>query len=234
MKFTTSLNLVFLISLAAACGQNVFNQLESNKDPAEEATRALDEEKFETAISILNAAIQDEPNNYVYISLLASAYAQKAGVDTMNFALEMASGTGNSDGGITGLFGAVPEATSVNISTLSQAVTLMDSIPLGNQTAGDQFKSSMFYTSLMTMQTKSLDTDGDGVLSDAELLANLNDSNASEIINSILGAENALASYSADDGTGTAASNVSDIKSQIDAQDGSTDAEKLRNYLSSN
>ena len=224
---------IILFSLwISSCGNSIFEAAEPTKDPAEEATRALEEGDYETAISVLTSALESEPTNYQYVSLLASAKAQKAGVDTMDFALEMASGN-TSDSGITGLFSVVSDATADNLTALGEAVDLMDTIPSSDQTAADQFKTSMFYTSLMTMRTKALDTDGDGVLSAEELANNLNDSNASDIINSIVGAEDALANYTADDGTGDAAGNVSAIKDAIDSQDGATDAEKLRNYLGS-
>ena len=216
-----------------ACGTNSFAPYDTSADPAEEAARALDEGKSDKALEILDEALASDPNNYVYISLKASAKAQSAGVDTMDFALAMAE-EGVSTGGIVGLFSVVPAASASNISLLQEAVTLMESIPSAQLTAGDQFKASMFNTCLMTLHTKALDTDGDGVLSAAELLANLNDSNASDIINSIVGAEDALANYTATDGTADAAGNVSQIKADIDSQAGSTDAEKLRNYLGSN
>ena len=222
----------FAAHLLFSCGTNTFEQVETTKDVAEEATRALDEQKSDKAISILTEALVDDPTNYQYISLLASAKAQKSGVDTMDFALSMASGNSDSGNAITGLFGVVPDATDEAISLLSEAVTHMDSIPSAELIPADQFKSSMFYSSLMTMQTKALDSDGDGVLSAEELLA-MSEAEASTIINSITGAESAIANYSASDGTGTAATNVGQIKSDIDGQAGSTDAEKLRNYLGS-
>ncbi|SMF21853.1 hypothetical protein [Pseudobacteriovorax antillogorgiicola] len=229
MRIRLSSMVVLHFVFAVSCGTNTFEQIESSKDTAEEASRALDDQNYSKAISILETALQDEPNNYQYTSLLASAKAQQAGVDTMDFALSMASSGGIAS--IVGLFDVVPDASNENIVLMQEAVALMDSIPLAEQIAADQFKASMFYTSLMTMQTKALDTDGDGVLSSDELAANLSESNASDIINSIVGAENALASYTAEDGTATAASNVSQIKSDIDNQEGSSDAERLRNYL---
>jgi hypothetical protein len=127
----------------------------------------------------------------------------------------------------------MPEANSTRISLLSEAVTLLESIPAAEKKGGDQFKLGMFYTSLMTLRTKSIDGDGDGSLS-AEEIANLDDETAVAILSDILEAESSLADYGAEDGTQDAAGQVSTIKSQIDSQPGDSDAEKLRNFLSNN
>ena len=79
-------HLFFIAFLVVGCGTNIYEQFD-DQDPGEVATVALDEGNSDKAIEVLTAALNDDPANPELISLLASAKAQKAGVDTMDFAL---------------------------------------------------------------------------------------------------------------------------------------------------
>lgn len=227
-----SILLIIVMSLPACGTNNLFSELETGDHTAEEASQALDSGNYEKAISILSKALEGDASNYQYISLLASAKAQAAGVDTMDFALTLISPDSATTGdGITALFGVVPNATTETIALLEEAISLMASIPTADLIEADEFKSSLFYAALMTMRTKLLDADGDGQLSATEL-ASLDDTAAAAIMTAIIGADSAISAISSSDGIGSAATNISDIKSNIDAQAGSTDAERLSNYLS--
>ncbi len=221
---------LLLVMNLGGCGTNIYQQFD-NEDPAEAASAALDEEKSDKAINILEAAIKEDPLNYELVSLLASAKAQKGGVDTMDFALNMASSGGTGD--IVGLFTVVPEATTSNISLLQEAVNLLESIPEADLYEADRFKLSMFYTSLLTLRTKLFDSNGDGSLSAEELLE-LDDASAVQILQDLVSAQSTISNYSSDDGTQDAASNVNTIATAINDQEGATDAEKLRNFLDNN
>src|SRR6478735_12133111 len=98
--------LALLVAGIPACSSNFFEAV-ADPEPADEATAALDEHRSDDAISILEKALRKEPENWLYVSLLASAKAQKAGVDTTDIALEMANGndTGDTPGNpLTALF----------------------------------------------------------------------------------------------------------------------------------
>lgn len=218
-----------LLLLLSGCSANVF-EVVADPDPAEEATVALDEHKSDEAISILEKALQKAPDNTLYISLLASAKAQKAGIDTTDIALEMAKGGETSGNALTSLFSILPTATTEVIALLVEATGLLATIPSDELKEGDVFKVSMFNTALTALQAKYFDADGDGQFS-VEELENLDEDAAITILNSLLNAESAAAIYQSSGGTGDATGNVSQIKSQIDAQPGDTQAEKLRNFL---
>ena len=79
--------LVFFL-LQISCGKNA--AVSNKKDPAEDATLALEDGNPEKAISILEDALKDDADNYKLTSILASAYAQKAGIDPLSFALKLA------------------------------------------------------------------------------------------------------------------------------------------------
>lgn len=220
---------LLLLLGTSACGTNLFEAV-AEPDPADEATAALDERKSDDAITILEKALQKEPENWLYVSLLASAKAQKAGVDTTDIALEMAKGGESSGNPLTALFTVLPAATEDVIDLLGESTELLASIPADQLEEGDTFKISMFNTAFTALQAKFFDADGSGSFT-AEELQNLDEEAAINILNSLLNAENAATIYQSSGGTGDATSNVSQIRSQIDAQPGETQAEKLRSYL---
>lgn len=222
---------LLLLLACSACGTNLF-QAVADPEPADAATAAMDERKSDKAISILEKALQKEPENWLYISLLASAKAQKAGVDTTDIALEMAKGGETSGNPLTALFSILPTPTEAVIDLLAESTALLATIPLDQLEEGDTFKISMFNTALTAIQAKYFDADGSGSFS-IEELQNLDETAAINILNSLLSAESAATIYQSAGGAGSATGNVSQIRSQIDAQPGATPAEKLRSYLGS-
>jgi predicted nucleic acid-binding Zn-ribbon protein len=222
---------LLLLLACNACGTNLF-QAVADPEPADEATAAMDERKSDKAIAILEKALQKEPENWLYISLLASAKAQKAGVDTTDIALGMAKAGEISGNPLTALFIVLPTPTDELIDLLAESTALLASIPLDQLEEGDTFKISMFNTALTALQAKYFDADGSGSFS-VEELQNLDERAVINILNSLLNAESAASIYQSSGGTGSATGNVSQIRSQIDAQAGETLTEKLRNYLGS-
>ncbi|HYX33079.1 MAG TPA: hypothetical protein VE954_08175 [Oligoflexus sp.] len=220
---------LLLVLLLSGCSSNLFESV-ADPDPADEATAAMDERKSDDAIDILEKALQKEPENWLYVSLLASAKAQKAGVDTTDIALEMAKGGESSGNPLTALFTVLPSATSDVLDLLQEATELLASIPADQLEDGDAFKISMFNTAFTALQAKYFDADGSGSFS-VEELQSLDEEAAINILNSLLNAESAATIYQSAGGTGDATSNVSQIRTQIDAQPGDSQAEKLRSYL---
>ncbi|MFW7377592.1 MAG: tetratricopeptide repeat protein [Oligoflexus sp.] len=226
--------LTLTISLAVfSCGSNVFEGIDP-AEPAEEATVALEEQKPDKAIQILENALRADPENPTLLSLLASAKAQLAGVDTIDLALSMISSESSAESeanDIEKLFAVMPAATLENIQLLSESVEIMNTIPAVDQLNSDRFKLSMFFTSLMTLRTKFYDADGDGQLGPEELLE-LDDEAAVAILEDLFAAETSLANNQNDGENGGVADKVSAIRSKIDTEEGASDAERLRNFLS--
>lgn len=227
--------IISMFTLLMACGANPYKSYEK-KDPAEDATVALENNDANKAISILTSALEGDPTNTTYKSILALAYAQHAGIDPLTLAQKMGGSSSSqstaaaSGNGLTSLFSVMPDATDANISDVDTAIALLISIPAPRITA-DTLKLAMFQIASMTLRSKQLDTDGDGVLSASELLQ-MSISSATAILSQLAAAAGV---YSGTTSTSTtdqaAAAQITKIQTAIQAESGTTDQEKLQSYL---
>lgn len=236
MRITSS-TLLFasLCSFLTGCGGNLFSSTEA-KDPAEDAAIALEKGDENKAISILEDALQGDPGNSRYLSILSSAYAQRAGVEPLTIAQGMASkqsgeGDAQSQSGLVELFGIMPPATIRSLEDIDYSMSLLAQIDADARTNGDLFKIAIYQTCSMVMHMKILDTDGDGQLS-LEEITNLSDLSAGGLLSQLAGAQAILASQGADSETmAKVAESLTQYQTQIDAAPGATQEEKLRNYM---
>ena len=237
---------LFFFLLLFGCGSSVFKAVEKD-DPAVDATLAIEQNRPQDAIDILTSALEGDPNNYQYLSILSSAQAQLVGVDFVRVILKMATSSSDSSetatssstptagntNSVTPLFSALPDATDANMTGLDTAIATLETIPPGARTAADNYKLTIFYTARLGLRTKSFDKDGDGQVTPVELLE-LDSEDAIAIITSIVSAEEAIAqAIDGSESTTASSEKISEIKAAIDASEGATDAEKLQNYLGS-
>jgi hypothetical protein len=232
--------LSLVAALASGCGVNVLASGEA-KDPAEDAAIALENDDPDKAIDLLESALDDDPDSPKLLSLLSAAYAQRAGIEPLQFAQRMiAKQVGDSSddsseaapastGGFTGMFDLMPEPTPGVLEDIDRAVEILAvDLPHDAWLAGDPFKYALYQTASIILHTKALDTNGDGVLSAAEVLG-LSDGGATAILAQLASASGTL---SAGEGTeAKAAASIAKYQTQIDAMPGDTQEEKLRNYL---
>lgn len=227
------MRVLFLFGLVfcCSCSSNSFEPLDK-ADPAEAALAAMDSHKSDEAIRILEGGLRKNEQDWILVSLLASAKAQKAGVDTTDIALQMAEQGGESASGnaITALFTVLPPASADIIALLAESTALLASIPNEELVEGDLFKISIFNTALTALQAKLYDANGDGKFTVEELL-NLDEKAAISILESLLNAENAASIYQSSGGSATSTGSVSQIRTQIDAETGANQAEKLKSFL---
>lgn len=242
--YTRHLGLLLTLACAlgvSACGSNIFATGEA-KDPAEDATIALDDDNPTKAIDILESALADDPENGRYLSILSTAYAQRAGVDLLSFARSLApsgdddddSGEGGGDSssaGITQLWGVMPEATDDVLSDIDRAVLILTTeIPADQHQPGDTFKLGLYQMASISLHTKALDTDGDGALSPEEIL-DLSSASAASLLLQLASAGATLATGEGDTSQAAAAERVASYQAAIEASPGDTQEDKLRNYL---
>ena len=233
MKLTI---ITWAFALLTSCGANPYKSYEK-KDPAEDATVALENNDADKAISILTSALEGDPGNTTYMSILALAYAQHAGIDPLTLAQKMGGSTSStatsaaSGNGLTSLFGIMPDATDANISDVDTAVSLLLAIPTAQRITADTLKLAMFQIASMTLRSKQLDTDGDGVLSPSELL-HMSPSSAKAILSQLASAASAYSGSSTSSTTDqAAAAQITKIQTAIQAEPGANDQEKLQSYL---
>ena len=235
------MTLVLMGSLA--CGKNLFKS-GVKKDPAEDATLALEKNDPDSAISILESALVKDPSNAQYLSILATAYASRAGIDPLVLGSKFAvSGAGlldssSSTSSITSLFSVMPDATPLVISDIDHAVSILNNqIPVSLRQPGDVFKTAIYMTASMVLHTKALDSLHTGTLTPADI-AKLSDADADAILNNLGAAATLLAGNGTATGNASAsqvaAAALSKYSTQIAAQPGDTNAAKLRNYLAAN
>jgi thioredoxin-like negative regulator of GroEL len=165
-----------VVCYAVGCGSasnNMFEAIEED-DAAQDATNAMENNKPDKAIIILEKALSSDPENYKLISLLSAAYAQKYGVDLISLALELADSDSESksqessaatseeqspgnQSALTALWPILPEATEVTLAGIQHALDLLMSIPAAARTNADHFKLGILSTVNVSMQLKSLD-----------------------------------------------------------------------------
>ncbi|MGE0174253.1 MAG: hypothetical protein AB7T49_15760 [Oligoflexales bacterium] len=242
-------SLIFSI-LLAACGSNIFKSVDKS-DPGEDATVAMENGNPQKAISILEKAIEDEPENYRYYALLAAAMAQKYGVSVIQIALKMGESDEEEEGAsddqaivqeeeeedgdssssdVTKLFPVLPVPSDENIDGIKEAIETLGLIPSEELREADVFLLSLLNTAILALRTKTLDTDGDGQLSPVELL-DLNEDTAVLILEDLISASEALAAGGGSGGSEVAREKLEAIQEAIASQEGETDAERLRNFF---
>lgn len=221
-----------LALLFFACGQNAFESSEPS-DPAEDATIALENDDPDGAIEILETELENDPGNPQLLSILSLAYAQRAGVEPLEFAQNFSKNAGNTESNsqFTILFAIMPDPTASNISDIDQAVSILNSIPLEDRLPGDAFKLAMFNTAAVVLRTKAFDADLDGDLT-AEELANLSDEDAAALLAQInLAGEQLGQSADGSESNQKAQEAFDNFTSELNSADGSTEGEKLKNFL---
>jgi hypothetical protein len=222
--------LVIAIGLSLlGCDSNVYEAVEEPK-PADQAAAYMDQQKPDEAISVLSKALKDNPADYQLISMMASAKAQKAGVDTFDLIIRLASEGVSGSNGLTAMFSVLPPVTTENRQLMLEVVNLLASIPPSSRTDADNLKATLFNASFTALQAKFFDADGDGAFTVDEL-TKLDDESANAIINSLFDAQNSAVLFQGAEDNGIAAEKVEEIKAELDAQPGATTAEKLRNLL---
>lgn len=216
-----------LLSALGGTYKAVFNGINADSDLTA-AELSLREE--------LNKIKTDKPEAPNWVSILGSAQAQKAGIDILAIILELAKGESESTsaGGseFEKLFPVLPEGTSENSFNLGFAIALMNSIGSETLTKADNFKQGIFLTSRTALFIKSVDKDGDGVVSPLEVL-DINDSSAEDIVNTLSQAISTInaAGIGVGSRSETSANQVEEIKKQIEESEGESIGDKLRNFI---
>lgn len=200
----------------------------------EKARQALDDEDYPKAIELYTQLIQDDPESYERYRFLAAAYAAEAGFDI----IEVAKGSG-SLGGSSSLLDSLgsflpKDPTIEQLESMRLSKDTLLSIPAEYRSkdntevayASGAAVQLEFYQSayaIMYLNRFSSSTSAGGL--DQDKLQTMTDADVDNILNN-------LTQVAASGGTGVPAA-AQAVLSKVDQQDGTSNKDKLINYLNS-
>ena len=142
-----------LLLYATACGRNVVETYAPANDQ-EKAELDMEASRYEAASEKLLKVLSETPENYNARSLLAAAYAARAGITTLSL-IKNATSLGSS--GATGLRGyttILPTATSDVLAFMELACDAMAKIPVEDRTTEMKLQYGLFFSSYAFLQIK--------------------------------------------------------------------------------
>lgn len=239
-----SIRLLVLIMMSYlmgwGCGSENVATPYASLTKAEQARKALDEERFADAVKLYGEAIAKDPENYELYRFQAAAYAGQAGFDVFDVIANTLSGSGGDSGGDSGggamtqLGDVVPaNPTRDQLNALGAARDVLLSIPAAHRDASNtdvegaasaSFQLTLYQTaySLMYMNLFT-QVEADGQL-DQERLESMTDEDVTAILHNL----SSVASESDDPAIAEEAQTVLDT---IDQQEGGSQREKLIAYM---
>lgn len=224
----------FILCLLVACQKNHGTTYES-PTVEQEAEALMNDGDYNGAIALLEPVVAGDPEGHARKPLLAAAYAASIGVDLIGILKKaLTSDSGESTSVFEQIASFLPEDSDEDdLATLKKAVTILESIPedqLG--TDGDpkygisaEFQLVLYRTIYATLLLEVLVGISENI--DLDRIRNLSDAEILEILNSLAGAA----------GTGNSAAaealseNAAETLAAIRSSEGSTDQERLANYM---
>lgn len=235
--------------LAAACGPVDDNAADCDKGAAgipcikrtndENARIALDDGDFATAITLLEEEVAADPENYQRFTLLAAAYAGRAGISILGIATSNFSSGGGSLIDSVSAFLPTPQdigdaAYAVAVTDVQSAVTRLSLIPaeFRTNTATEKYSSSavlqlnLYQTVYSVMYLNKFAVSATTGQFDATKLATMTEADAEIVIANLAAVASAQAA-----GDPALQAKVSDALGKIQAAEGTSTKEKLAAYL---
>jgi hypothetical protein len=215
------------LSSLTGCGSgNVFSNAVKRSE-TDKAQAAIESGDTDTAISALNDYLKKNPNDASARSMLANAYLKKSGVDLLKIGTSISSGGGGSQSEWGTLSSALPAGTAENVANVQAAVQALSSIPADQRTDEQNYQLAIAQTTLAVTVAKKAAGDTTGQMTE-EKIDQISDSDALTIYNALKGSKDATGAMTNPD---SSLSKVGSISDGIDSQSGTTEAERLRNYL---
>ena len=231
------------MSLIGGCGQDNMFACDDQGTPShcveqsddEKAMAALEDNDLDTAETILERLIGEEPRQYFRYPRLAAVYARQAGFDLLT-----ATSAGSQGGDFLDQVAVflpdpkvVPSAAYDGfVDKMEQAKQTLQAMPGAERIAGEKFygASASFqltlYSSALSVMLLNKFTPSGDALADQQRLESLTIEDAAEIISSL---KDAAVTSAQDDPEVSA--KINGILAEVDQQEGDDDQERLRSYL---
>lgn len=212
----------------------------SERTRDEEIRRALDDGDLASAVTHLEEAIAEEPENYNRYSLLGAAYAAVAGFDIFNV-VQAQFGGSSSIFDVMKNFLPDPVALTAteydtSLGNMKKSIDILTAIPAEkrSQTSGERYATSAslqltLYQSAYSIMyiNKFAYTAESGSNLDIAKLESMSDADAEAILANLAAA---AAVQQGEQGQGVSTA-VGEAQAAIDATEGATTKEKLVNYM---
>lgn len=228
------LGVTFAWSLLACGSENIAS---SSAEPTSEqrAQQLMNDGDYAGAIEILAPLVADEPEVYGRMPLLAAAYAGAAGIDLFAV-LESQIGSSGEGSIFNQVFQFLPaEIGSDNLDRMELSIATLEAIPANQRgSEGDpefgesaEFQLVLYQSLYSTMLLgQYVDVDLDGSLNPSDL-DSMSDAEVAALFDSLEQASQNGTSGQSAEVSGQADQTLADIG----ASEGSSDRERLQNYL---
>lgn len=228
---------IILVNSLASCGSENLAKGRVEEDTDDKITYAMNNDDFDTAITLLEQQIESYPEEYQRFALLGAAYAARAGVSILAMVkAQFSSGSTGSGGSslVSQLSSFIPTTpTAQNLSDLKTGLDRLQAIPAAERAEGTEekygqsasFQLTLYSAAYSVMYMSQFTSAVTGDFDPAKV-ATMSDADVENILDALI-----LAAAS---GTGPAAGLgdvIDEALVQIEQQPGSTTREKMVNYM---
>lgn len=216
---------VFLFSwlfLVTSCGDNLFESTHE-KTAKEKAKTLLADGDCAAAQTELSSYLADSPDDSEAVSMYSVAVLQCTEIDSVSVITSGAEGFDK-------LIASMPEGTQENVDKLQSALDALKSIPDSQRTSEQNYQIAVVSASLAATTAKLVATDENGKY-DAQKASTMTEAQATSIISAVETSTEALQASGANDSQVEA---LNKVQSGISSASGSTNKEKLSDYLHNN
>lgn len=211
-----------------SCGSsgNVFEKAQTISDK-EKARKLMAKGDFAGAVVLLERYLQSHPDDKEAKSALVYAQSKLLDCDPAKILSKIADpSAAGSDW--QKLSQAMPAGTQENVDKLKSSVDLLNSIPADERSPEQNYQLAMANATLAVVQAKMVATDENGNFDSAKAQTELDDTKAQTIIDSVNGANSALAASGSDSSN---SNKLGTVSSDLNNSEGASSSEKLKNFL---
>ena len=223
---------IFVLILATGCSDKNLAEESTENTDEEEARIALNNEDWDSAIELYVALVAEDSTVYSYHPRLATCYAGRSGIDLLNIVKAQFDGSSSAEGGIFDTIGGFlpDDPTDAQLSDIDLAVKTLQAMPSDHRDQSGTYEYSgeaYFQLNLYTVSQSGMfinkfsEPTATGELNQ-DTLNEMTDAEVEAVLSNLEGLSG---------GDDEIAAGVNEALNGIDGQEGSTQKEKLINYI---